>query len=601
MASGVKANSRVRWRIGLVGLALGVVLAAAGVMIVPEWAAAFDRPARRELIDGCLRAIGLVYGLAWAITAPGALILGWRVARSRRWGRRRLGAARGLAVCVSSLCGLAVIELSAALWLARLHRVPRWVGRFENEVPATRPHRLAPEGARPGLPEQFQEEAAGPVHLVVIGESSAEGFPYHPWLSIGQIVAWKLGEARPDRQIELEILAQGGANLEDMHHALARLKTRPEILIVYAGHNEFQARFPWSRTILPSADSSTSATDWPRWLGRWSPFCRLLNEARRKNRLDEPPPLVLRRLVDGPVCTKAEAEEILADFERRLEAIVADCERVGCLPVLVIPPGNDADFEPSRSVLPESVGPVERQEFGRAVVAAMAAEAIDPARAEKLYRALIARQPGFAETHYRLARLLEWSGRWAEADRHYILARDADGLPLRCPSPFHEAYRRVARRHDCPLIDGPSIFRAIAPRGIVGEELFHDAHHPTLRGHVALAEAVLRALHERGVLGGSEVPKLDPAACVAQFGLGTRAWASVCERSSTFYRNVAVTRFLPFERLARARRYDEASEALRAGRTPEQARIPGGPPWSLHRRATEPLTSAPGAAGKEKR
>ena len=38
----------------------------------------------------------------------------------------------------------------------------------------------------------------------------------------------------------------------------------------------------------------------------------------------------------------------VADFHRRLEAIVTDCERIGCLPILIIPPGNDAS-EPNQS------------------------------------------------------------------------------------------------------------------------------------------------------------------------------------------------------------------------------------------------------------
>ena len=55
--------------------------------------------------------------------------------------------------------------------------------------------------------------------------------------------------------------------------------------------------------------------------------------------------------VDVPVYTSAEYERLLDDFRRRLEAIVAYAERIGALPVLIVPPANDADFEPSRSFL----------------------------------------------------------------------------------------------------------------------------------------------------------------------------------------------------------------------------------------------------------
>ena len=87
-----------------------------------------------------------------------------------------------------------------------------------------------------------------------------------------------------------------------------------------------------------------------------SPFCRLAYEIISKNRLDRPPPLAGRhQLIDPPLCSPSEAAEILADFRRRLEAIVAYCDQIGALPILIVPPANEAGYEPSRSTLPPSV------------------------------------------------------------------------------------------------------------------------------------------------------------------------------------------------------------------------------------------------------
>ena len=60
------------------------------------------------------------------------------------------------------------------------------------------------------------------------------------------------------------------------------------------------------------------------------------------------------------------------------------------------------------------------------------------------YAAILERHPGFAEAHFRLARLLERQGRVTEAGRHYLAALDHDGLPIRCPAPFRAAYEEVA-------------------------------------------------------------------------------------------------------------------------------------------------------------
>ena len=72
-----------------------------------------------------------------------------------------------------------------------------------------------------------------------------------------------------------------------------------------------------------------------------------------KNRLDSPPPLAGRhQLIDPPLCSPSESADILADFRGRLEAIVGYCERIGALPILIVPPANEAGYEPSRSTLP---------------------------------------------------------------------------------------------------------------------------------------------------------------------------------------------------------------------------------------------------------
>ena len=43
------------------------------------------------------------------------------------------------------------------------------------------------------------------------------------------------------------MLAREGATLEEMHQKLERIEHRPDVLIIFAGHNEFQARFPWDQ------------------------------------------------------------------------------------------------------------------------------------------------------------------------------------------------------------------------------------------------------------------------------------------------------------------------------------------------------------------
>src|SRR5205085_600997 len=135
--------------------------------------------------------------------------------------------------------------------------------------------------------------------------------------------------------------------------------------------------------------------------------------------LDEPPPPVVPRgIVDHPACTRDEYNAILSEFEHQLESIVGHCERIGALPILIIPAGNEGGFEPSRSCLDPKTTKSKRQAFTRSFARVRALEQSDPEEAIRAYRALILKQPRFAESHYRLARLLEAKKDWQGARDH---------------------------------------------------------------------------------------------------------------------------------------------------------------------------------------
>ena len=60
------------------------------------------------------------------------------------------------------------------------------------------------------------------------------------------------------------------------------------------------------------------------------------------------------------------------------------------------------------------------------------------------------------------------------------------------------------------LVDGPAVLKAKSPHGILDNHLFHDNVHPTLKGYVALAEAVLSGLKTRAAFGWPASTRLPP-------------------------------------------------------------------------------------------
>lgn len=547
----------------LAGLVLAPVAVMVGVLLGPPWIEAIlGRWAPRITVVSMLVGLAWVYVVAVVAAGLGAPAIGWGLYRARRHGAARPGMARGLSACAGGLVAMAMAEAISAAWLAHQHRPP------------------APVADDPTLPGRFEAADGGEATITVLGGSSAQGMPYHDWLSIGRIVAWQLGRVEPSRRVRLDSLAVGGADLADQHRKLAAVGHRPDILIIYSGHNEFSANVPWSRRVGHYLDDRpVRAWSLEEAAARVSPFCALVHETADRRRIasrprdGRPPPLV-----DAPAYTADEYRARLSDFRRRLEDIAAFGDRIGATTILIIPPGNDAGFDPNRSFLPPSTPRIERESFARDFRAVRRAEGSDPTRAIAGYRTLLDRQPGFAESHYRLARLLARNGDREGAYRHFVAARDLDGLPMRCPTAFQDAYRDVAARHPAAiLIDGQALFRAIGRDGLLDDDLFHDAMHPSLRGHIAMAQAVLDAIAGRGAAGwppGEPSPRIDPTECAAHFGIRPEDWRGLALRGMMFYFAVAPLRHDAEQRLAKRNVFLSAAARIAAGKPAGSVGLP---------------------------
>ncbi|HEY2156931.1 MAG TPA: hypothetical protein VGH33_14975, partial [Isosphaeraceae bacterium] len=357
----------------LAGVAVAVVLAASALFVIPTWLVVIVPPAAwRRAAVGFLWATLIFQLAALPIALIGSALAGVSLLRARRANRPRSGAARLLLLCSSCLLGLGIVEAGAAAWHAWAHRYPTLPTRFARDA----------DGRASSRDEQG-------LCILVVGESSALGIPYDKWMSVGSIVAWQLERVFPGRRVSVEYRARGGANLEPMHLSMADLDRRPDAVLVYSGHNEFQARYPWSREVTYYRDLAPPATVASRLegLGRLSNLGRMILHAIELRRLcTAPPPKPTRRLVDVHAFTPEEGAGVVSDYRGRLTAISSYCHRIGAVPILVVPAGNQAGYEPNRSVLPPETPAKGREAFARRFEAARQAEARDPAGAVVLYR-----------------------------------------------------------------------------------------------------------------------------------------------------------------------------------------------------------------------
>jgi hypothetical protein len=530
----------------------------AALLILP-WLPVWITPrVRRHAVIGFLIAFETAYAVLLIVGVIGTAAFGVLLYGVRRPRINRSASVRGFVLCIGCLLALVSAEAIAA---ARQAFVPP-SRALTDEIPAL-------DGR---FPERSESDE---LTVTVVGASAAIGVPYEPWLSIGKIVAWQLEEAIPGKQFRIELVAEVGDTLAAQVRKLACVRRRPDVLIVYCGNKEI-LRSPHLDYYI---DDAPALSGGPCALARGvSPLCALIHETAglywvRALPLKDSP----AALVEVPVYTPAELHALLDGYERRLEAIAVFCARLGALTVLVVPPSNDAGFDPNRSFLPAETPRSEREAFARDFLAARRLEDAEPARAVGLYRSLLDRHPGFAETHYRLAVLLKRAGAWDEAYRHFVAARDSDGMPLRCLSSFQEACRAVAARHQCILVDGQKLFRAIEPHGILDDCMFQDAVHPSLRGYIALAQGILEALFARRAFGwpkGKPPRPIDPARCAAHFGFKPKDWLRLCSKGAMFYGRSTSWRSDRAQRLAKLNAFQVAAKRLAAGDSPEAIGLP---------------------------
>jgi tetratricopeptide (TPR) repeat protein len=567
----------MRWGV-LLRLAVSVTLVLVAAVVVPPWLAVFIP---NWLVQNASIALLWTLLVVYAVVAPaivvsgGCAVLAAVISHYRRE-RRALESAMRLAL-VGSICllGLIVTELVSRQLIRGWQRLAVLPTEFEQQ-PSPRAFQSGPARAEPKAGDEASGQHANPsntddLYLVVIGESSAGGEPYRPWLSVGQIVGWQLERVFPGRKIDVDVRAEGGLCFEQAVLLLTDLKRRPDAIIVFSGQNEFITRFHWERNVSHYLDEGPESPSvlLERARSSSSTLKLIVDTLDRLRVSAPPPPRITRELIDHPSFGPHEFAFLLDDFHRRLDALTAYCNQIGALPILIVPGSNDGAYEPSRSVLAPSTPVSERAEFAREFQTVRAAESDDVTRAIARYRRLVERHPEFAESHYRLARLLVKTGDWEEAERHFVFARELDSLVLRCPNDFRAAIRTVAQHHHALLIDGPAVLASRSPHGIVDDHLFHDAQHANLEGYVALAQETLEQFARRQSFGWPEsmpVPRIDLKECADHYALDAAKWSQICERSSYFYGVTAYVRFDPSERLEVARRYEEAAQELAAGR-----------------------------------
>lgn len=289
----------------------------------------------------------------------------------------------------------------------------------------------------------------GVVRIFLAGESAIQGFPQPLPLSAGAFLEAMLEDAWPGRDVEvinLGTTAVASFAVADM--VKQALRYAPDLVIVYAGNNEFfgaygvsSQHYAGSHPRILRLTRALHGLAVVQWVAGWRPPVAEAPDSLMEGMMREQQLAPESRL-------RARAADLLEAHITRM----ARAARAAGVPLMVCSLAcNERDLAP----------------IGGGAAALAAFEAAQTALA---------------------------AGRVAEAAADFQRAIDLDLQPWRPTTPQQEVLRRVAQEPGVWWCDVRAAFRAESPGGLIGWELMDDHVHPSLAGQCALARAMVERL-----------------------------------------------------------------------------------------------------------
>lgn len=320
----------------------------------------------------------------------------------------------------------------------------------------------------------------GQIRIVLQGGSSAAGFPYGRFGSPAAMLPQRLKRLYPEQDILVINTAMSAVNsytLRDLSNEI--LAIEPDLIIVYAGHNEYLGIMGVGSAIL-GAGSHSSKLLYLKLrqlalfqLGQqlYSRLSRTATPAATNERT-----MMARIAAEQQIALDSPLYQAgLAQFKANMQALARTYQRAG-VPLII-----------------STLASNERQP----PFASSAAELILPAQTTSAISALqhaLQQDQRVASWHFQLAELLLAAGDRIGALQHFQLAREHDLLRFRAPLAINQHIVALAADLNLNVVDSEQALRQAAAEGIIGYDLMLEHLHPNARGYFLLAESWLAAV-----------------------------------------------------------------------------------------------------------
>lgn len=330
--------------------------------------------------------------------------------------------------------------------------------------------------------------------IFIQGGSTAAGFPYGRWASLQGMLEQRFKRLYPNKEVEIINTSMAAVNSYTLLDFVDEIiEQQPDLVLIYAGHNEYLGIMGVGSAF--AAKGGRFSTMLHLQFKNWRLY-QFLQKIFYQTFSNPEPSIINNSTLMSQVAKEKEIElgsdlyQLGIDQFRNNMSIILEKYNDAKIPVVI---GNLVSNE-SGQIPFSSVGKVDWDDYKDQITNDNAPRELG--RLEKL----LSRVKN-AETYFKLALNLERLGRFRDAKRAFVQAKDYDLLRFRAPSQFNNIIENLAKKYNAKFVDVQSMFNEHSKNSIIDNELILEHLHPTIDGYFLLSEAYLALINKNMILG----------------------------------------------------------------------------------------------------
>lgn len=351
---------------------------------------------------------------------------------------------------------------------------------------------------------------AGEFRVFTYGESTMHGSHYGPASNPARWLEAYLKDFLPHKKIRVVNFSRMGQGSDFIKRSvLSTLVYKPDVAIVYAGHNFF---LPGNRVDQVRAKEEKLSFKFKLWIRESvliSSAIRLGIQGKLERKKGAEEDVVGAQVIEtgpsgiGPenyVTPHTPYYKETLDHHLRNFDIITERAAAKHVPLIFFKPAaNLKDFPPGCSVHRRALTPEQEAAWKDNYERGKSAQTSgDWGAALQFYEKAYAVDPTYADLVYRLAQVSLKNGNLDESRERFEEAKNEDCLIVRAPKEVQDYFSNLAQGGKAFVIPTEKLLVSEAPGGILGDPIVEDNVHFSIKGHAILGRALAQKIAERG-------------------------------------------------------------------------------------------------------